>query len=172
MDDENGEDGLHWYAVHTHPRQENRVAENLRAWGVNAFNPKLRKPNYNNSRISYVVKPLFTRYIFARFVAHRMLHNIRYTRGVKQVVSFNGIPIPVDDEIVAVIQARVGEDGFIKSEDKLGRGDKVIVRGGMFVNLTGIFEEGVSDSLRVSILLTTINYQAHVKVARELIVKV
>ena len=31
-----------WYAIHTHPKQENRAESNLQAWNVETFIPRIR----------------------------------------------------------------------------------------------------------------------------------
>jgi transcription antitermination factor NusG len=43
--------------------------------------------------------------------------------------------------------------------DDLKPGDEVIIKEGMFKDLTGVFEHQVGDADRVRILLETVNYQ-------------
>jgi transcriptional antiterminator RfaH len=73
-------------------------------------------------------KPLFPRYIFARFSVTRSLHKISFTRGVQRVVSFDEKPTPIDDEVIALLQARVDTDGFMRTGEPLRHGDKVRAR--------------------------------------------
>jgi transcriptional antiterminator RfaH len=83
------------------------------------------------------------------------------------VVSFGGEPTPIDDEIINTIRARVGNGGFVEIEEQFKRGDKVIIDHDMFGSLEGIFTEDVSGTERVRILLSTINYQAHIEVYKD-----
>lgn len=161
-----------WYAIHTKPKQENRACENLMAWGVETFAPLLRKRCIKpfTARVVYCNEPLFTSYIFARFNAGDMLHKVRYTRGVHSVVSSAGNPIPIDDEIIRLIQLR-SEDGFVRLNDDLKHGDKVVVGGGPLKGLSGIFDRRTSDSERVLLLLQTVTYQACVEVESALVRK-
>lgn len=163
-----------WYAIHTKPKEEDRVDSNLRAWGVESFSPRIKEPRYNQftDKPINVVKALFPRYIFARFDASKLLHKIYYTRGVHSVVSLGSEPIPIDDETIAVIRSRVGKDGFVAiGEDEFKRGDEVRIQRGSLKGLSGIFEGPVHDSQRVMILLTTIKYQASIMVDRAVVQK-
>lgn len=164
-------DEPHWYVIHTKPRQEERADDNLRAWNVETLLPLYRtrlRSRYTNG-FKYRVQPLFPRYIFARFDAGRLLHKIRYTRGIHAVVSFGGEPSQVDDEIIATIKSRIGGDGLVKIEDKFKAGDKVKINDDILGTLDGVFMEGVGGTERVRILLSTINYQAHIEVHRNLV---
>jgi transcriptional antiterminator RfaH len=164
---------LCWYAIHTHPKQEERAESNLKAWLVETFLPRYKQRRYNQytSQPSQLIKPLFPRYIFARFVASELLHKVRFTRGVHSVVSFGKEPIPVDDELIAIIQARRSEDGFIRIGDELKAGDHVMIKAGHFKGFTGIFERSMKDADRVMIMLQTVGYQPHVVVEKEHVMK-
>lgn len=164
----------HWYAIYTHPKQENRAEYNLRAWNVETFNPKLkeRQPNAFTGAPTSVVRQLFPRYIFARFEAETLLHKVWFTRGVHSVVSFGDRPAPVEDEAIAFIRSKNGADGFINLEEELRAGNKVVIKDGPFRNLSGIFELEVKDSTRVMILLEAISYQGRVVVEREQVRKI
>lgn len=158
-----------WYAIHTKSRQEDKADQNLRAWGIQTFSPKIREPrrNFNYGRPAYLTKPLFATYIFARFKANDLLHKISRTRGVQSVLSAGGNPCPVEDEIIDVIRARQNAAGFIKLNNDLNPGDKVIISGGYLRDFAGVFEEDRRDQDRVAILLTTITYQGRVVIERE-----
>lgn len=162
-----------WYAIHTNPKQEERACRNLQAWGVESLSPRLkeRRRNQFTGAAVYVSKPLFPRYIFARFNAGSLLHKIGFTRGVHSVVSFNATPIPIDDEIIALIQSRVGTDGFVVIGEALRCGDKVVIKDGPMKDLVGIFERDVRESDRVMILLTNVNYQGRLTIDRDLVKK-
>lgn len=163
-----------WYAIHTHHKQESRVENNLRAWQVETFAPKLRTRQVNpfSGALIHHSKPLFPRYLFARFKAGELLHKIYFTRGVHSIVSFGSDPVPIDDEVIALLQSQVGEDGFVRLRKELKPGDKVKITGGAFENLIGVFERHLSDSERVMILLTTISYQGRIVVERELLAEI
>lgn len=164
-----------WYAIHTKPRQEDRADSNLRGWLVETFAPKSKERHHNQytGKVSYLIKPLFPGYIFARFVLDAyLLHKIRFTRGVSSVVSTGNSPCSVDDEIIQIIHSRAGEDGLISLGEQLRQGDKVVVRDGPLRDFIGIFEGDYKDDERVSILLTTVSYQTRLVVPREAVRRV
>ncbi|HEX7312754.1 MAG TPA: transcription termination/antitermination NusG family protein [Pyrinomonadaceae bacterium] len=169
MSSETSLDGKLWYAVHAKPGQEDRAESNLRAWGVETFNPRVRGCRYNEftGKPTYFTKPLFPRYLFARFDVERLLYKVSFTRGVSDVVNFGEGPSPIEDEIIEVMRARVGADGFVRIGDKFEAGDRVVVKDGPLANLIGIFEGEVNEDDRVRILLTTLNYQGSAVIKRE-----
>jgi transcriptional antiterminator RfaH len=163
-----------WYAIRTHPKQEERADSNLRAWNVETFSPKVRKRR-NNPYVQmpvYESKPLFPRYIFARFDAGCLLRKVLFTRGVQTVVNFGGVPAFVKDEIITLIQSQVAEDGFIGIGESLKVGDQVMIEDGPLRNLVGIFEREVKGTDRVLILLEAISFQGSVLIERERISRV
>lgn len=159
----------YWYAVHTKPKQERRAESNLRAWNIEAFTPMIKDRRRSRSLkgSSYVIKPLFSRYVFAHFDVRNHLHRVIFTRGVDSIVRFGDAPARIDDEIISIIQLRVGEDGFVRLGEDFKRGDPVMIREGPFKNLIGIFETEKTEVERIKILLTAISYQAHITIEKD-----
>jgi transcription antitermination factor NusG len=83
-------------------------------------------------------------------------------------VCFNNEPTPVDEEIISLIRSRIGTDGFVKAVAELKAGDEVVINEGRFQKLHGVFEREMqdADADRVTILLSSVNFQAHVVVDR------
>ena len=164
-------DSPRWYVLRTHVRQEERANENLRSWGVETLHAKMRTRRYNQftGAPTHLTQPLFPRYLFAKFNAREQLPKIRFTRGVHNVVSFGENPAPVDDDIIDIIRSRIDENGFVKADDELKPGDKVVISAGPLRNLVGIFERKVKGSDRITILLTAIEYQGRLVVDRGLV---
>lgn len=163
-----------WYAIHTNPRQEERADNNLNSWGVQTFHPKIKEGRRNQFTgvMSYFSKPMFPRYIFARFDAGRQLHKVLYTRGVVSVVSLGDQPAVIDDEILSLLQAQLDENGFVKLEDELKAGDKIIITDGPLKNFAGVFARDMNQSERVLVLLNAVTYQNQLMVSRSDIRKV
>lgn len=162
-------DTPNWFAIYTHPRQESRAENNLRSWGVETFNPKVKEWQLNpfTNRPIYVVKNFFSRYIFAWFNANEMLRKVSLTRGVHSVVSFGSAPARVDEAIISAIKSQIDEEGFVRTYDRLELGDKVVVKDGVFHDFVGVFDRELKHTNRVLILLTAINYQGSVVIERD-----
>jgi transcriptional antiterminator RfaH len=167
------EDKACWYVIHTHPKQEDRAGSNLTVLGIPVFNPKIKDRRYNRFVISptYVTKPLFPRYIFAQFKITDLYHKVRFTRGVYRVVSFGEGPTPIDEEIITLIQSNIKEDGFVRIDNEISPGDRVIVKEGPLKNFVGIFERKMKDTDRIRILLETVNYQVHIEIEKDIVKK-
>jgi transcription antitermination factor NusG len=167
------EDLTRWYVIHTHLKQEDRAGSNLRVLGIPIFNPKIKERRYNQFSIApiYVTKPLFSRYIFAQFKVRDLYHKVRFTRGVYSVVSFGDGPTPISGEIITLIQANTKEDGFVRIDEEIKPGDRVMVKDGPLKNFAGIFEREMKDSDRIRILLEAVSYQAHIEIDRDLVRK-
>ena len=155
-----------WYAIQAHPKQEKRAEENLNAWKVETFFPKIKDCRFNEFTgvPSYTVKPLFPGYLFARFAMSNLFHKVRFTRGVQRVVCVGDNPAAIDDRVIEIIAAQVDQTGFVKLGRELEPGTKVLIQAGPFKGLTGIFEREASAENRIKILLDSICYQAHVEV--------
>ena len=154
---------LAWYAIHTHPRQENRAAQNLSMWGVQLFTPSILKKYEQGAAQKALVEPLFPGYIFARFDCAQMLHKINFTRGVHGVLTFGGKPAPIHDDIIALCRARISPDGFVHIAHGYKPGDRVVIQSGPFQNMHAVFEKEMPDHERVSVLLNSVNWQPRVE---------
>lgn len=163
------DNSLSWYVIHTNPKQEERCEANLSAWHVETFNPKLRERQYNQftGKPTFIIKPLFPRYLFARFRVEECIQQIRFTRGVHSIVSFGDGPTPVDDEIINAIKSRIGGDGFVRTGSDFKPGDKLVIGDGALKGFMGVFEREMKESNRIMVLLTAVSYQAHIVMERE-----
>jgi transcriptional antiterminator RfaH len=165
-------DNSRWYVIYTHPKQEDRVVTNLGALDVETLNPKIRKPRCNpfTGAQDYIIRPLYPRYVFARFDLKKMIHKIRFTRGIHNVISLSGSPTVVDQRIIDIIRSRIEQDGVVNVGKKFKHGDELIIKEGPFKNLVGSFEQQMSDPSRIMVLLSTIDYQVHIIVDRDQVI--
>ncbi|HVI70470.1 MAG TPA: transcription termination/antitermination NusG family protein [Pyrinomonadaceae bacterium] len=174
MSIEYDDDGPQWFAICTHPKQEDRAYYNLLAAEVECFNPRIQECRRNEftGAITLIARPLFPRYIFGHFNVRDSLRTIRYTRGVLSVVSFNLKPAPIDDEAIELLRARVGNDGFLNIGESLNPGDKVRIKDGPWRAVVGVIERTTLPEERVQLLLTAINYQGRLLIEKELVEKI
>ncbi|MGB8508765.1 MAG: transcription termination/antitermination NusG family protein [Pyrinomonadaceae bacterium] len=164
MGDLSRDDSAQWFAIHTHPKQEYRADSNLRAWNVETFFPQLRERKYGSKRSQrqVVLKPLFSRYLFARFRAADLLYKVRFTRGVHDVVSFGGQPTPVSNEVISMIKLRAEEDGTLTLSEEFEAGSNLMVEEGPLKGFSAIFQKRLNGTSRIMLLLQTVSYQASV----------
>jgi hypothetical protein len=104
MSREKLEDIAHWYVLRTNPRQEDRAASNLQAWGVKTLNPKFRQSCYDGrmGRLNNVIKCCFpgtssldsgSKTCFTRFVScSPLLYSYSYIRSVRTTIRLDTTP--------------------------------------------------------------------------------
>jgi transcriptional antiterminator RfaH len=148
-----------WYAIQTKPARENFAVGNVVAAGVECLLPKVKRERSTRDGWQSVVKPLFPSYFFARFCPALCLDLVRCTRGVLRVLSSGRFPIPLDEEAIREIQARITDDGYIRFKaTPLEPGAQVIIEGGPFQGLVGTVEREWDDAKRVTLFLAAIEH--------------
>lgn len=163
MEDNYSWEEANWYAIQTKPHQEDQAAFNIRRLGVDVLLPKIEEKKHSWGHKKQVIKPLFPRYLFARFSPSPHLHSIKYARGVNRVVCAGDVPVPLSEEIIHSIQSRLGKDGVVhKTPSTLRNGDPVVISDGPLQGLAGVFERDFSDGERAIILLKMVEYQVRV----------
>lgn len=159
-----------WFVVNTKPKNEDRATGNLAEGGFEVLTPKIRLRKYRDGRFIHAIEPMFPNYIFVKFDPIDDFHLIKYTRGVKTIVHFSGKIIPLEDEVVDFIRARLQNGVAVIEKKGFKKGDKIFIKNGPFKGLNGIFEDELSAEERVAILLEGVNFYARMVIDRDLIV--
>lgn len=146
-------DPAKWFVIQTKARSEERVCEHLAGDDVVTFLPQLLVRRRHGSRRWQALEPLFPCYLFARFsLESPAWSRIQWTPGVRRLLG-GETPVPVDDEVIAYLQLRTGEHGYIMPARTLKPGTKVRFTEGPFDMLEGIIDRPVSREHRVRVLL-------------------
>lgn len=162
-----------WFVAHVKPRQEEAVCARCAEHGVETFVPKLPVWRRHGSRRWQATEPLFPGYVFLRFCPDpALLYRVRWTRGVKRLLGSEDGPTPVDDEVVAYLQARTGPEGYIVPSSRLLPGTRVRFTGGPFALLEGIIDRPATKAERVRVLLQLCGTVVRVEVGVEELVPV
>lgn len=162
-------DMVRWYAVQARPKQEDRAASNLVSAGVTTFLPMIHEVWRARSANAVGRVPLFPRYLFVHCNITPLARTIRYTRGVAKVLGTLEGPTPVEDAIVEAIQSRIGEDGYVQLTGPLEAGDPVEIMAGPLRGFVGVFQDAMSATGRVVLLLQTMSSQMRVVVDADVI---
>jgi len=128
---------LRWYLVHCKPREDERARENLQRQGFECYRPARLVERCRNGQKCMVAESLFPNYLFIHL--DRVNDNwypIRSTRGVIQIVRFNGLPLPVANAIIEGIRSRLAA---VSVEPYLRPGERVRITQGAFSQLEAIF---------------------------------
>lgn len=143
-----------WYALRSKPRKEDIVWRQLQAKEVEVFYPRLRV-NPVNPRAKKV-RPYFPGYMFVRVNLEEVgLSTFQWMPHAVGLVTFDGTPSPVPDNMIHAIRQRVQEIAEKGGEvlDGLKTGDRVRIQEGPFKGYEAIFDVRLPGSERVRVLL-------------------
>ena len=152
-----------WYSVYSKPQKEKFAQFHLQSKGVEVFLPQLLLPQAQKRRRSLV--PLFPSYFFVRIdVSSGENAYVVWSPGVKYLISFNGVPASIDDEVINYLKDRADSGGRIRAASSLKRGQRVRVTGGPFEGLEALIENPPDGKGRVKLLMTLLNRQIQAEV--------
>jgi transcriptional antiterminator RfaH len=128
------------------------VTSRLAEQGIPYYRPMLIVPRARGARR----ESLFPNYLFVRIGSVEESVRVRYTWGVKGVVSYAGIACPVDEDIIEVIRAREEGDGCVRISNvfRFRENDRVRLASGAFHGLEAIFRQYVPARERIQVLIT------------------
>ena len=146
---------MHWYAIHSKPRQEERALENLQRQGFEAWLPLLTVGKVLRSKLVQVVEPMFSRYLFIRLDTEQTNWSpIRSTLGVSKLVSFGNRPAVVADELIEALQQMPEQ----APQRLIQPGQQVKIVAGPLRGLEGIYQQADGE-LRAMVLIELLNKQ-------------
>lgn len=125
-----------WYCLRTMSRFEFAVGDALDAAGIEHFLPTRQETTRWTDRTAKVTRPLFTGYIFARFVPANA-STILQTRGVVQILTIDQQPAPISDDEIASIRAVVDSPAAFERVPYVA-GSTVRVERGPFAGVFGV----------------------------------
>ena len=144
---------MHWYLVHTKPRQEKRALQNLERQAYSCYLPMLSAEKLRQGALAIAEEPLFPRYLFIHLDpggAGKSWGPIRSTQGVSRLVSFGAEPAKIDDELIARLRAQ--EAGVQRAPARLfNPGERVCLTEGAFAGIEGVYQ--MADGERRAMVL-------------------
>ena len=164
---------MHWYLVHTKPRQEKSALLNLEQQDYQCYLPMLVTEKLRQGNLTLADGPLFPRYLFIRLGLGHTAKGwapIRSTKGVSRLVSFGVEPAKVDDRLIELLR-----DQELSVQDKPERlfnpGERVILTDGAFGGLEGLYQMTDSDQ-RVIVLIELMSKSVALSVSPGILRKV
>lgn len=157
---------MHWYLVHTKPRQEKCALQNLEQQGYQCYLPTLLAERLRQGSLTVRDEPLFPRYLFIRLgqgPATQSWAPIRSTKGVSRLVSFGVEPAKVDDRMIEILRNREAT-AQAEPERLFKSGERVMLTDGAFVGLEAIYQMADGDQ-RVIVLIELMNQSVSMRVA-------
>lgn len=147
---------MHWYLVHTKPRQEECALDNLQRQGFQCYLPTLPSEKLRQGMLMVTDEPLFPRYLFIRLGQGDSAPSwapIRSTKGVSRLVSFGIEPARVDDGLIELLRAQ--EASIQTQPERLFKtGERVRMTEAPFAGIEGIYQ--MADGKRRAMVLIEI----------------
>ena len=132
---------MHWYVIHTKPRQEQRALANLQQQGYTCFLPVLARQKLCRGALTVVPEPLFARYLFIQLDGGQMGQSwapIRSTMGVSRLVTFGTEPAKVRADLIESLRAH--SSAATHAVPLFTPGEHVQIKNGPFAGLEGIYQ--------------------------------
>ena len=156
---------MHWYLVHTKPRQEKCALENLERQGYQCYLPTIPSEKLRQGHLTVLDAPLFPRYLFIRLGQDGDSQSwapIRSTRGVSRLVRFGVEPAKVADGLIEALRAQE-QTSHIKPIRLFEPGERVRLTEGPFSGIEGIYQMPDGEQ-RVVVLIELLSKQVCVRV--------
>ncbi len=156
-----------WYVLHTRSRFENVVSEGLSKKSKEVFLPKIKVKSRRKDRNVMLMVPLFPGYVFVKSDLNPVEHlEILKTVGVVRFLALRSRPQPVPSENVESLKIMVSTDFSVLTGGSMVKGEKIIVVGGPFAGVIGVFERYGKEG-RVVVNIETLGRFAAVEVNTE-----
>jgi transcriptional antiterminator RfaH len=155
---------LHWYVIHTKPRQEQRAFENLGTQGYNCYLPIVSVQKVTRGKVSTQLEPLFARYLFIELDATesgKSWSPIRSTLGVSKLVTFGTEPAKVSADLIAVVRQHT-EASLSEPISLYQQGDRVQITEGPFAGIEAVFEKADGE-VRAMVLIELLSKPTRLK---------
>jgi transcriptional antiterminator RfaH len=158
---------MHWYPIHTKPRQEKCELDNLHRQGYQCFLPTIPYAKLRQGLLTVADEPLFPRYLFIRLGMGDTAMSwapIRSTKGGRRLVSFGIEPARVDDGLIELL--RTQEAALqLEPERLLKQGEGVRLTVVPFAGIEGIYQMADGER-RVMVLIEILSKPLAVLVAQ------
>ncbi len=135
-------DDLHWFAVYTKPRWEEKVAGILDDIGIENYCPLNKVVKQWSDRKKVILEPLFKSYVFVR-VKDSEKWDLKNVNGILNFVYWLGKPARIKEEDIFTIKKFLNEFSDVQIEEvsRLTVNSKVRIKQGLLMNYNGVLVE-------------------------------
>jgi transcriptional antiterminator RfaH len=148
----NAED--YWLALYTQPHKERFVRDHLLGEGLDLYLPEVRNKVQRADRPSQ--RPFFPHYLFLRYPGAEKLAAVRWTPGVRSIVTFGDRPALIPDRVIQHIITRL-RTYQLPEEEPFKPGQVVHIIDGPFEGMDAIFDRQLSSKGRVRVFFELVS---------------
>ena len=152
-----------WYIAKSKPQKEATIVNFLSQCGVQVFWPKVVFPGVYGAKS----QSLFPTYLFCYVDPESVIWpKVRWAPGMSYFLSCDGKPAPVPDALVDYLRLRVSQSNDLGRFRRLSHGDRVVITGGPFTGLEGIFQRYMGAKQRCMIFLEVVGRLTNVELSQ------
>jgi transcription antitermination factor NusG len=167
----------HWFCVHTKPSHEAAVVQSLRRMTdqvrqnvgeIDVYFPQMKVKMPVGGHLRLVTRPLFPRYLFARFILGKAGRFVASRNQVLGLVQFGAQPSIVPQEVIEELRSwsQDVDPEIFDPTSELKAGQRVLIQGGPFKGMEAELVCHLSDQKRVALLLDHLQSRARLIVDR------
>ncbi len=154
---------VRWYVLKTKPRAEGQCLAELDRKAIESLCPMVMEYRLRRRRLEKT--PMFPGYVFARFAWPEEHHEVRWLKGVNDLVRFGMAgPPSLPEELVELFSSKMDEEGIFEIKQEFTPGDPVKFIFGPFQGLFGKILRADAAKGRVTVLMELL-YQATIQAA-------
>ena len=151
-----------WRVLYTKANAEYRVLTALRQEQIEVYLPEIAIFDKQGAKKN---KPFFPNYLFINIdLENYPLSKLRWTPGLRYMLSFDGQPATVPNRFIALLQRNLAEIN-VPGAHSFTPGDAVNITEGPFEGMQAIFEGPTTPSERVTVLLTVLGRISRMQIA-------
>ncbi|OFE11743.1 hypothetical protein PHACT_00050 [Pseudohongiella acticola] len=150
-----------WYLLQCKARQQNRAQMHLANQGFEFYAPVHRVKRVRRGQYQTSIEALFPGYLFIQLDDDSDWRALHATRGISRLVSFNGRPHQVTQDLIDALQNRFVQQ--IEPEALYKPGQRVVVTDGCFKHIEAIVKAVTSDD-RIIVLMNILHSQQSVAI--------
>ena len=155
------QNNIHWFAVHTRPRWEKKVASSLDSNGIENYCPLNKVLRQWSDRKRVVWEPVFKSYVFVRIEEDKKW-DVKKIDGILNYVYWLGKPAHIKEEEIDTIRKFLNEFDDVSVEKKnFHVNTKVRIKQGVLMNYEGMIVEVSGNRIIVKIDSMDLQLSAH-----------
>jgi len=143
-----------WLALYTQPHKEYMVRDFLEGEGLTLYLPEIENKIQRGDRRPR--RPFLPHYLFLQNPGAEKLTNVRWTPGLRKIVTFGERLALIPDELVQQLRARL-ESYQEPEKEPFEKGEIVNIISGPFEGMEAVFERRLSGQDRVRVFLEMVN---------------
>lgn len=153
-----------WYALHTKPKAEYKVASALKQSGFEVFLPEI----VSKQNDKMVKAPFFPCYLFMAGNLNEVRASVwKWIPGLRYIVTSGSQPVRLPADVIQIIKTRLdGLNAKVENSPASGcfePGDTVRITSGPLSDMVAVFDGPTEPSRRVHVLLKVLDFQRRIQ---------